>query len=559
MTLPTRAPSGSKSFTLYGVVTVIGFLLVGNVYLIYKNTETIERNRQIYEKAERIKVNTVEIMRNLHLLDMALRSYALVPSKRFIDAADSCVVAKDPLFDQTEQALREQQYKMTPFYTMKDSINAYIRITNRMREALMSGDKEWFLATLKSDPGYRCWIEFKKFEADVVAFETRIGADAQDRYQRALKRSYLLQAILFMIAMPTLIYTAYYATKAIQFSEELRISQEAQYRLVEGQKIKLEQMVDERTQELVSQNEEIAAQNEEIATRNDQLMLQQEEIEAQRNELRDQNIELVHAKQTIEKQHILIRERHDNLAREVERQTSDIRKTNLELIEHNSRLEQFAYMISHNLRAPLARFIGLSSILKYSQSQVETTSMTEMMVKAAHELDHVISDLTLILGVQKAGAQLLTEVELPELLRKIESSLSVDIRETAAQIRADFGGITAMFSIPQYLESILTNLISNAIKYRHPNRRPEILLTVSEQGDWVTFSVRDNGLGMDLGLVRGKLFNLYQRFHFHVEGKGLGLYLVKTQAEALGGRVDVRSQPGEGTTFFIYLKKKPQL
>jgi signal transduction histidine kinase len=545
-----------KSTTLYGLVMLIGFLLIANVYLIYKNTETIERNRQNLAEAERIKVNTVEIIRNLHLLDMMLRSYALVPTAQFLSAADSCIREKDPLFDTTEKGLKLQGYQMAPFYKMKDSINAYVKITLKMREELVRGNTKWFVAILTQDPGLRAWREFKKFETDVVKFETVIAAEAQENYERALKTSYILQAILFFLAMPTLMYTAYYATKAIQFSEQLRKSQEAQFRLVEEQKINLERKVDERTLELVSQNEEIAAQNEEIAARNDQLMLQQGEIEKQRNELRDQNQELHTAKRIIETQREFIQERHDDLAREVERQTGDIRKTNLELIEHNSRLEQFAYMISHNLRAPLARFIGLSTILKYSSDAVESTSITQMMVNAAHELDHVIKDLGVILGVQRVGSQLVTEVDLPELVHKICNSLSADIRETAANIQSDFGSVTTLSTIPQYLESILTNLISNAIKYRHASRTPEILLKVRDQGEWICMELSDNGVGIDLIQSREKLFSLYQRFHFHVEGKGLGLYLVKTQVEALGGRVEVISQPGLGATFQIYFRKK---
>jgi signal transduction histidine kinase len=559
---PTRiikekgVPYVRKSATLYGIVLLIGLLLIANIYIIYKNTETIERNRQNLAKAERIKVNTVEIIRNLHLLDMTLRSYALVPTQRFLYAADSCMAAKEPLFAETEAGLISQNYNMVTFYRMKDSINAYFKITLRMRDELSKGNMDWFVAVLRQDPGYRAWKEFKRFEADVLEFETEAAARAQANYERALRQSYLLQAILFFIAVPTLIYTAYYASRAIQFSEQLRESQATQFKLVEEQKANLERMVDERTQELVSQNEEIAAQNEEIAARNDQLIMQQEEIEKQRNELREQNRELHEAKKIIETQHGLIQIRHDDLAREVERQTGDIRKTNLELIEHNSRLEQFAYMISHNLRAPLARFIGLSSILKYSRDASENVSITQMMVNAAHELDHVIKDLGVILGVQKSGSQLVTEVNLPELLQKIQNSLFADIRETGASIKSDLADVTTLSTIPQYIESILTNLISNAIKYRHPSRTPEILFKVRDQGEWIFMELSDNGVGIDLVQSGQKLFSLYQRFHFHVEGKGLGLYLVKTQVEALGGRVEVWSEPGKGATFQIYLKKK---
>jgi hypothetical protein len=87
----------SKSIFLYGIVALIGVLLVLNVYVMYRNAATIESNRQGYENAERVKVNTVEIIRNLHLVDMLLRSYALVPANRFLVSADSCVSVKDAL------------------------------------------------------------------------------------------------------------------------------------------------------------------------------------------------------------------------------------------------------------------------------------------------------------------------------------------------------------------------------------------------------------------------------------------------------------------------------
>jgi signal transduction histidine kinase len=487
---------------------------------------------------------------------MLLRSYALVPANRFLVSADSCVSVKDALFTQIEHDLENQKYPMERFARMKDSMNVYYRITVQMRKELAIGNTASFLESLRADPGYRAWLEFKRFESDVFKFENEISTKAQANYQIALRRSYLLQAILFLITMPTLGYTAYYASKAIQFSEQLRLAKEEQINMISRQKEDLERMVDDRTRELLVQNEEIAAQNEEISARNDQLLLQQEEIEAQRNELRRQNDQLHNAQKVIERQNEQIRERHDDLAREVARQTADIRRTNLELIEHNSRLEQFAYMISHNLRAPLARFVGLSSILKHSRSSEEGSTITNMMVTAAHELDHVIKDLGIILDVRKAGAQLVTEIDLPEMIQKIQYSLSADIKETNAKIYTDFGNATTLSTIPQYLESILSNLISNAIKYRHPERTPEITFMVIDQGEWICLKLSDNGIGIDLERSGDKLFSLYQRFHFHVEGKGLGLYLVKTQVEALGGRIEVQSRPDEGSTFLIYLRRK---
>ncbi|MFN8691951.1 MAG: ATP-binding protein, partial [Cyclobacteriaceae bacterium] len=97
-------------------------------------------------------------------------------------------------------------------------------------------------------------------------------------------------------------------------------------------------------------------------------------------------------------------------------------------------------------------------------------------------------------------------------------------------------------------------LISNAIKYRTLDRQPVIRVTTSREGDFARINVQDNGLGLDVARFREKLFGLYKRFHTHTEGKGLGLFLVKLQAEALGGRVDVQSELNQGTLFSVWMR-----
>lgn len=105
------------------------------------------------------------------------------------------------------------------------------------------------------------------------------------------------------------------------------------------------------------------------------------------------------------------------------------------------------------------------------------------------------------------------------------------------------------------MESIFYNLISNAIKYRHPDQRPYIRIKSDLNGDYVQINVAGNGLGIDLKAHKNNLFSLHKRFHYHVDGKGLGLYLVKTQLEALGGKIDVRSMEGEGSVFSFFIKR----
>ncbi len=132
-------------------------------------------------------------------------------------------------------------------------------------------------------------------------------------------------------------------------------------------------------------------------------------------------------------------------------------------------------------------------------------------------------------------------------------NLKEDIDESRASITYDFSEANKIKFIQPYLHSILYNLISNAIKYRSPDRLPIIKLTSSRSNkQTICLKVEDNGLGMDLNIHGKNIFGLYKRFHLHKEGKGLGLYLVKTQMEMLGGKIEIESIPDKGTIFYLH-------
>lgn len=553
-----------KSSAIYGVVLLIGALLLGNMYLIYDNSLVIERNRSSYERAENVKVNTAAILRNLHLLDMLLRSYALTKTERFLDEADSAFIDKESIFISVEQPLLAQGFDMDQFYAMKDSVNAYYETVKKMRNDLLKGNEQKFLSVLNEDPGFRTWLIYRDFSNSVNAFEDEIARQAEERYEMALRKSYLMQLVLFLITMPTLAYTGFYALKAIRVSELLRLKTEENNKILTDQNQRLDRMVAERTVEILAQNEEISAfneevsaQNEEIAAHNEQLLAQQEEIEMQQRTVEEHNQQLIKAQTVIEQQNIEIKRKNEELLKEVENQTKDLRETNFELIEHNSRLEQFAFIISHNLRAPVARLVGLSTILEHASNPDEHRKIIRLMVKSTFELDQVIQDLGLILRIQKLSAQTLSLVSLKNVVQKVMDMLETEIKETRAVITRNFKDIE-IYSLPQYFESIIYNLFSNAIKYRHPDRTPEITVRAKVEQEFIRIEIEDNGLGIDLENNRSNLFNLYKRFHFHVEGKGLGLYLVKTQVAALGGRIEVYSQIDSGTKFILYFKSQIQ-
>jgi signal transduction histidine kinase len=111
---------------------------------------------------------------------------------------------------------------------------------------------------------------------------------------------------------------------------------------------------------------------------------------------------------------------------------------------------------------------------------------------------------------------------------------------------------TLLFSAKN-LRSVLYNLLSNALKYRHPSRAPQVHVAYREQAAYQVLEVRDNGLGLDLTRGEEKLFGMFQRLHAHVEGTGVGLYMVKRMVENAGGHIEVQSQLGQGSTFSVYL------
>jgi PAS domain S-box-containing protein len=310
-------------------------------------------------------------------------------------------------------------------------------------------------------------------------------------------------------------------------------------------------------EELVSREEKIKIQNlklkeqqEELETQNETLIQSQEEISTQMEMAALQNAKIQEAGDTIAIQNEEIKRRNENLEAEVENRTK-------ELVEYNQQLEQFAFISAHNLRAPVARILGLGHLLDLLPLETdlrERKLIYDKMVSTACELDRVVSDLNTILEIKKNNTSVVSEINLDQQLQLIKVNLEKEIEETKAEISVDFSNANTIYTVKPYLDSILINLISNAIKYRCPDRTPIICIRTELRDDYTCLIVQDNGLGIDLALHKEKIFTLYNRFHTHVEGKGLGLYLVKTQVTALGGKIEVESEVDRGITFYVYLR-----
>jgi PAS domain S-box-containing protein len=223
-----------------------------------------------------------------------------------------------------------------------------------------------------------------------------------------------------------------------------------------------------------------------------------------------------------------------------------------DLVKRNNDLEQFSYIISHNLRAPVVNILGISDLIRAGglEKEDEKILMTGLE-SSVSRLDEVINDLNYILQLNSKGQQNKEWVKLSELINDIKSSISSEIINEQVNFILDFSAIDEILTLKVYLYSIFYNLIINSIKYRKPDLPPEITITSFKSEDNITIVVKDNGLGIDLPKTHDEVFGLYKRFHSHVEGKGIGLYMVKKEVESLKGSITVESEVNKGSEFKI--------
>lgn len=522
--------TGLKRNFIWTVVVIIALLLGLQLIYSYRNSKIIDENIRLRRQAELVKVNTLDIIRTLHQLDIGIRGYALVPTAQLAEPFDLAHVGKEKILSELESALTEQQFNMTEFNRMRDSIESYFKIANVMFADLKEGKKEEFLELLAADYGYNTWLQYEDFSSKINAFEDAIIEKTNANYQTALQRNYTALLLLILLVVPTLLYTAYSTVKAYGLSERLRASEEEKNQILSVQNETLEKLVKLRTEEIATQNEEILSNLEYISQRNE---------------------ELQEAKQIIEQKNQIIESSNRSLGLEVEKQTHYLRESNRELIKNINQLEQFSYTVSHNLRAPVARLIGLTNILHHPNNKQESDHILEKISDTSRDLDQVMRDLIQTIEIKKEINNSITDISVDSLISKTLELFQDEIKDQTISTQVS---APVLKSISAYLESIVFNLVSNAIKYRDPKRPLRIEIASHYEEEFFVLSVKDNGLGLDVDRNKRDLFNFYKRFHFHVEGRGLGLYLVKSQVELLGGSIEVDSKVEKGTTFTVKLK-----
>jgi signal transduction histidine kinase len=241
-----------------------------------------------------------------------------------------------------------------------------------------------------------------------------------------------------------------------------------------------------------------------------------------------------------------------NFTKAAEKFGSKIKKQRDALTEKNARLEQYSYLATHDLKTPLANIEGFITLLEMDLEDADDDVQDSIdgIKKSVEQSRNTISEL-IEMASQDASDQELVRVRIEPILDEVQFNLRNLINESKALVKSDFNESREIrFSIAG-AKSLLQNLLSNALKYRHPDRQPEILIRTNKNLDFVELSIKDNGLGIDMEKDGDKLFSKFKRIHTNAEGSGLGLSLIKSMVEECGGAIEVKSELGIGTEFII--------
>ncbi len=224
-----------------------------------------------------------------------------------------------------------------------------------------------------------------------------------------------------------------------------------------------------------------------------------------------------------------------------------------ELKAKNKQLEEFTYISSHNLRSPVANIFVLSKFLEQTSLNTEQKQYIKLIKESSEMLNNTLSDLTEAVQVHKNKNVKINRISLEEVCNTALKQLSGKLLSTQAEIIIDFNETDTIEYSKPYMQSIFLNLISNAIKYKSPERSPVIHISSKKLKNAIQLIFKDNGIGIDLKKHKGKMFGFRKTFHDNPDARGLGLYITKSQVEALNGKIRVSSTIDEGTVFIINL------
>ena len=249
-----------------------------------------------------------------------------------------------------------------------------------------------------------------------------------------------------------------------------------------------------------------------------------------------------------------------NLSRELTIANEEIHLRNIRLTKINLDLDNFVYTASHDLKGPIYNIESLvtslyESLQSVDQDKEESLLLLNLIEKSVERFKNTVNDLSEIAKVQSEEIEDEEEIDFKDLLKEVSLTLNGLIAKYGATVESDFTKAPKISFSTKNLRSIYYNLISNAIKYSSPERKPHVVIYTNYEDGYLVLNVKDNGLGIK-ELDKEKVFKIFKRLHLHVEGSGVGMAIVKKIIDNQGGKIDIESEVGKGTTFKIYFVVK---
>lgn len=274
---------------------------------------------------------------------------------------------------------------------------------------------------------------------------------------------------------------------------------------------------------------------------------------AMESRLQKMEIEIIHRSKEIQKLNqeldlkVLERTKHLDEANAI------IQENINALTFQKKQLEDFCNIISHNFRAPLVNISMIIEMLAENSNDIEKGVLLDKLNSTTRNLSEIFNELVESIQILQDNEIESEEIDLALHVQKVTESLQIDIERSGAVIETHLDASPSVYFPLNYIKSILHNLISNSLKYRSAERTPRIIVRTERKDDTIILSIADNGLGLDIEKHKDDLFKIRKIFHTHPEAKGFGLFLTKSQVEAMGGKIWLESTPGVGSTFYIQL------
>lgn len=245
-------------------------------------------------------------------------------------------------------------------------------------------------------------------------------------------------------------------------------------------------------------------------------------------------------------------------ALERNRTTEHLKQSNLILATQNDKLLQFTHIVSHNLRSQTSNLSMVRDALYSAHTREEFEEFFEMLHETSLKMHETVETLNVITTMRSGLRPDLSHVALRASFDRLTQSLHYEITTLNAHIEVNIPETLTIFHVQSWVDSILFHLLSNALRYRSPERAPVLQISAEQRPNGIELKIADNGLGIDLIRHGHKIFGLFKTFHNNPDARGLGLYLVRNQVESLGGTISVQSVPGRGTTFTLFFHEQPE-